>query len=562
MNKPYKDDHPENTITKIRNILNNLGIFLKEHYSAHDKLHACRVEIVNHGLNDLKKGIGTNGKGTSVTYAFASAYAEFMERIQNHLILHNSYHATRKYVDAKNNQLFSKLLEEKNAVLDFYMDPNEKIIKSEEFIESQSDFMAELLFPKDISKIKEIIINKLHLDDLVCVPFFDEKVHKTVYLPIDLLIYTCGSNGMCAGNTPEEAIIQGICEIFERYAIKQVNQNKLTPPTIPIEVFEDSKTIELVNRIEKNGLKLIIKDFSLGIGLPVIGVVFINPREHSYNVKVGSDPKPEIALQRCLTEAYQTLSDVRMLPIQGWEDFTTDSETNKYYYHFNFTDIFKDASGQWPRSIFGDTFSYKFQGFTQLGINHKDDLKYLMNCINKLGKKLYVRDVSFLGFNSYYIVIPGISNIFGKQSEDFISSINVGFWRRIKSINNFELAELVESIEKEYSKSPKHWEKHLRPGFLYHTNKDLSDMDLNLFLSMSYYKLNDLEKASFYLDVSLKDAPDEDPEDFLYFYACKDFFRLKREEASLEKIKHVLNTYYWGVYLLATIIELYDKCSP
>jgi len=43
---------------------------------------------------------------------------------------------------------------------------------------------------------------------------------------------------MSAGNSSKEAVLQGVCEIFERYAASQIYCNQQAPPTIPHEEFK------------------------------------------------------------------------------------------------------------------------------------------------------------------------------------------------------------------------------------------------------------------------------------------------------------------------------------
>lgn len=83
--KPYKALPPEITVTKIRSILQKIGIFVREDiYTASNNLFTARISIANDSLKNLN--IGTNGKGTSYLYALASGYAEFMERLQNKIL--------------------------------------------------------------------------------------------------------------------------------------------------------------------------------------------------------------------------------------------------------------------------------------------------------------------------------------------------------------------------------------------------------------------------------------------------------------------------------------------
>lgn len=92
--KQYKATTPIHTVSKIRKILSNIGILLLERHMIHDKFSSCRVVIGNDGLGKLN--IGTNGKGRTFEYSLASGYAEFMERLENHLLLNSKKMLTDK----------------------------------------------------------------------------------------------------------------------------------------------------------------------------------------------------------------------------------------------------------------------------------------------------------------------------------------------------------------------------------------------------------------------------------------------------------------------------------
>lgn len=559
--KPYKDDIPENTINKIRGILNGLGIIISEHHKPHfqNRIHSCGVKIANSSLNDLYPGISANGKGINIEYAFASAYAEFIERLQNGILFRESNDANKKNLNNKGENLFIKRLQEDETLLEFYYDPDEKIFEAEAYIEREAAFLEPLFFTKDTDELKSIIIGVLGHQNITCVPFYDESKKRIVYLPLELFFHCYGTNGMCAGNTPQEALVHGICEIIERYVIAQVYHKKLCPPIIPLDSFQDTSIIELVNELKKVGLKVIIKDFSLGIGLPVIGVVVVDTKNHTYNVKAASDPNPSIALERSLTELYQTSKEIKMNSIQGWKDnLTTDEER-----FFNFKKIRYNSSGHWHKNIFDNSFSYEFKGLNfDLGRDHKSDLEYLKKCIQHLGGSLYIRDVSFLGFSSFYIVIPQLSHIHSQRKEDFY--IYNDFYalkkhlNRVDSLSQAELEKLVLSIERCCKLDAEFWEKQVQPSFVSNSNKALAILDKNLFLSMAFYKLDNLKQAIIYLDNFLNPLKNTEIVSFKYYFACRDYFLLKQDGASNAKMVHILNTFYEGGIVKEVITDLGD----
>ena len=54
--------------------------------------------------------------------------------------------------------------------------------------------------------------------ELPCLPACDLFQRVVVDLPVSLMYTATGTTGMCAGNSLEEAWVQGLCEIMERHA--------------------------------------------------------------------------------------------------------------------------------------------------------------------------------------------------------------------------------------------------------------------------------------------------------------------------------------------------------
>ena len=101
----------------------------------------------------------------------------------------------------------------------------------------------------------------------LCVPFYDVQSNIERLFPIEILLLLTGSNGMASGNTPKEAILQSICEIFERFVISELYWKGVTPPTIPLSSFSDGHIKDVIIRyIEENeDYTVAVKDCSLGL---------------------------------------------------------------------------------------------------------------------------------------------------------------------------------------------------------------------------------------------------------------------------------------------------------
>ena len=82
-----KECKPEETVKKIKRILKKFKINVteKEMININNSFYSTRLELK--GI----KGVGTNGKGITKEYALASAYAEFMERLQSNFLLKSSF---------------------------------------------------------------------------------------------------------------------------------------------------------------------------------------------------------------------------------------------------------------------------------------------------------------------------------------------------------------------------------------------------------------------------------------------------------------------------------------
>ncbi|WP_418500649.1 YcaO-like family protein [Culturomica massiliensis] len=551
MLKPYKEEKPLITVNKIRSVLNELGIFVIEKYKQNGDYFTCRVQIANDNL--IGFGIGSNGKGISIEYAYASAYAEFMERLQNNVLIKDSFFFSNYY---ERKCSFNEQLKFENKKLDFIYCPNEEVVETTKVIDENYDILSKLFLIKDKNELKNFISNTFQYNKVICVPFYNHSNDTVNYLPIDILLQCTGSTGMCAGNTPEEALIQGLSEILERYAMREIYTQRLTPPTIPHDYFREFPVYNLIKRLEEKGLDIIVKDFSLGKNLPVIGIIIIDTKSRKYNVKVGSDPWPITALERCLTEVHQSFSGVRLIDKYDYGEFIQKKYSKlgkEKAEYFNLSKIFDNATGQWPDSIFGDRFSYEFENLNfNLGKSNKSDLEYLIQLIGKLDSQIYIRDVSYLGFNSYYIVVPGLSqDKRDKKEYTFFHEL----YSLIEKVNEApllpkaDLSSLVSLLEENYIILK---EKYINLENIFYCNTDLDakDLTIDLFLSMANYKLGNIHNAHLYMDNYLEN---KDIQDYLYFYACKDYLALLKNGKNDYEIQSYMVKIY-GLELSAEVI--------
>lgn len=127
---------------------------------------------------------------------------------------------------------------------------------------------------------------------------------QEAYLPMGFLAFFNGTNGMAAGNSLEEALLQAICEVIERDRSRLIRLHKPPTPTIDVATIDNPVAQELLVRFRMIGSKVCIRDFSQGIGLPAIGVVRALGRGRCI-LTTGVATSPSEALVRALTENSQ-----------------------------------------------------------------------------------------------------------------------------------------------------------------------------------------------------------------------------------------------------------------
>jgi ribosomal protein S12 methylthiotransferase accessory factor len=562
--KPYKSVEPFESIRQMRGILEELDLFTTEMpFPSSDGFYSHAVFIENDDLADLH--IGSFGKGVNTKYSLASAYGEIIERLQNGVIFFRNFAslfhlrcAARKYLESGQNvgAAYKERLERENLALDFIFGPDEVYLSPEDAVESCYLTLRHLLGEDNPGELTVILKKKLGMEEILCVPFYNIGKKAIEYFPIELAYRTTVSNGMCAGNTYEEAILHGVCEVFERYAVKKIYTDELTPPTVPLEVFKGTRIFDRIMAMQQyNGLNIIIKDCSMGMGLPVMGVLVVNPQNHSYTFNLGGDPSPVTAVERCLTEMWQGGANIHFYPFDLSRDpfepladsDSQKSRTREQNKKKHFFQNLYQGRGAWPNSIFGDKPSYPFEGFPQGScLSDKEDLAIMVDKVNQLGFEMLVRDVSYLGFPTFLVHIPGMSTgKFHYDRETLFALQEVE--RHIQTLIDIKNAP-VEAVREFGEVVNRYDEKALpftfdfRNFFLYaKTGGQLEGLDPDIFMTLVFMRVEEYANALKYMTKFL-DKPKNNPQAVQPFHYClRDYLKLKENGISIERIFKLLS---------------------
>lgn len=387
----WKNSDPEETVDKISALLKAEGFELHyEEYPSQYNYCYCSSLKTN--------SFNSNGKGASRGLCKASAYAETMERFQN-----KSLNRSLKYFDPYYDEMFKlfpnrTLSEEQN---DCVTNLKNRI----------SDSLGQRGTKKDRDDEVDKILGEITLTGkYVYRPFFSVKNHSRIDLPVQFFQLFTGTNGMAAGNTLSEAIIQSLSEIFERYAVIQILTKRLTPPELPHEVIKSVPSISaLIQKIEHSGdYRIRILDGSLGKGIPCVICLIYNQRTQTIGFKVGAHPDIRVALERCFTEAMQG-RDLELFTRTAHVDFKISGRL--YWLHLR--NILKISAGDLPISLLlSSTPSWEYTQWESTdSVPEKTLLNQMLNKMIQLAGDVYIQDVSFLGFPSVYVYAPGVSEV-------------------------------------------------------------------------------------------------------------------------------------------------------
>ncbi|MEM9214509.1 MAG: TOMM precursor leader peptide-binding protein [Cyanobacteria bacterium P01_F01_bin.150] len=152
-----------------------------------------------------------------------------------------------------------------------------------------------------------------------------EQHHK--YLPTAFCYYDyplpkgqkfckADSNGNAAGNTLEEAILQGFMELVERDAVALWWYNRLRRPAVDLTSFDEPYFLELQQFYADNDRKLWVLDLTADLGIPAFAGVsqrLVGDSERLI-LGFGAHLDPTIAVLRALTEVNQLGLELDKVP--------------------------------------------------------------------------------------------------------------------------------------------------------------------------------------------------------------------------------------------------------
>lgn len=356
----------------------------------------------------------SNGKGASQKAALASALGEYFERLSTNYFFADYYLgqdiANSEFVHYPNEKWFAINDESKlpDGILDEYL---------RQYYDPQGELTPDLLIDLQSGNAER---------GIVTLPYIRQSDQQTVYIPQSIIANLYVSNGMSAGNSKNEARVQGLSEVFERYVKNRIIAEAISLPLIPDEVIASYPSIKTsIDKLQAEGFPILAYDASLGGQYPVICVVLLNPQNGTCFASFGAHPNFQVALERTVTELLQGRS------LKDLDVFTPPSFNNQdVAEQANLETHFIDSSGLISWDLFKQHADYSFMHWDFSG-STQQEYDNLMAIFQREQREVYIMDYEHLGVYACRIIVPGMSDIY--PVDDLIyANNNMGMeWREI-----------------------------------------------------------------------------------------------------------------------------------
>lgn len=395
-----KDLDLESSINIMWKKLDALGIEVEEAswlnpvpnvYSVHIRDKSCGLMF-------------TNGKGASRKACLASALGEYFERLSCNYFFADFY------------------LGEELAADSFVHYPDERWFPVEGELMPEGlldDSLWDFYDPDRELKPQQIFDTNSGTGErgICALPYVRQRDNKTLWFPVNVIGNLYVSNGMSAGNTVNEARVQGLSEVFERYVKNRIIAEGICLPEVPAAVIDRFPTIKAaIEELQNHGYHLRVADASLGGRFPVMSVTLINPKDGSVFASFGGHPCFEVALERTVTELLQGRG---LDQLDGFHppSFDLDEVAD----HHNLETHFIDSSGLIAYDFFRNEADYDFVDWEH-DASTGNEFEYLSQIIHDMGFDIYISDYQHLDVYACRIIVPGMSDIY--PVDDLIWSNN------------------------------------------------------------------------------------------------------------------------------------------
>jgi len=309
-------------------------------------------------------------------------------------------------------------------------------------------------------------------------------------------------NGPSAGNTYEEAALQGISEIVERHVCSVINHDKLPTPAINHDSVKDPVAKRLIDIFKQNGIELYLNDFSLDTGICTVGALAVDPSTFPEKSEIvytaGTTPDAEKAVIRAITEVAQLAGDFNS--------------------HSNYvaSGLPKPLSMAEVEYVTNPGLHTTIEAMSDLSdLNIKVEVENCVAALKKIDMDVFMIDVRHpeLDIPALYTIIPGAH--FRERS-------------MIKSVGLFAAKLIVELMDD--------------PGVIEQKLETISEILPDAYYIAFYrgrnlFNLGSYDEAFPYFETALQHNPEEEDLPYIYSYLGNCLVKLERYDEAISALK-------------------------
>ncbi|HLP44618.1 MAG TPA: TOMM precursor leader peptide-binding protein [Candidatus Kapabacteria bacterium] len=435
----YREVPPENTIEKYQHHVSPItGVVqsLKPYFSEKDTpvynyASGRNIAMRSKTLFWLNQHIrtGNGGKGKNWSQAKAGALCEAIERYSS------VYHGEEPYIIGSLKELGSKGIHP-NACMNY----SEKQYQNREASNHAcSKFYALVPVPFDESlEMHWTPVYSLtgqsfkYLPSCFCYAQYPAKDEWNLFAYPD-------SNGGAAGNSIEEAILQGFLELVERDSVAIWWYNMLRKPGVDLTSFNEPYFLQLIEYYRSKNRSLYVLDLTADLQIPVFGAIShrLDDKRQDIIFAFGAHVDAKIAVERALIELNQ------ILPIVNVAE--SDRFLGKYRIQDkSFVDWLKTAAMEnSPYLVPLENMPMKTASdYRRLcEPNIYDSLFFCINAAAKHGLETMVVDMTRpdVGLNVVKVIVPGLRHFWKRLAPGRLYDIPVKMGWLKRSLKEEEL---------------------------------------------------------------------------------------------------------------------------
>ncbi|MDR2855431.1 MAG: YcaO-related McrA-glycine thioamidation protein [Methanomicrobiales archaeon] len=219
------------------------------------------------------------------------------------------------------------------------------------------------------------------------------------YIPL----FRTSTNGIASGNTYEEAVFHGLCEIIERDAWSLAEASNKGGPLITD--ITDPLILGMLDRFREAGIEIYLRDISSDIRVPTIVAIAddVTTKDPTLiTIGMGTHSSPEIAAIRAITEVAQS----RATQIHGAREDTDEMQKKRIIGYDRMKRINKRWFATNEMIAFSDIYCFESDDFSL-------DISYVMQELSQAGlNQILIANLtrSELDIPVVRVIVPGLEH--------------------------------------------------------------------------------------------------------------------------------------------------------